>query len=87
MEDYLFHNVSEEEKGRIKSEAKKLLDSFSEKLSRAKVPEEEPLILRDEFEREEKDGEDCNPDFRKIMLENAPEKDSDFIIAEKKKWE
>ena len=58
MEDYLFHNVSDEEKERIKSEAKKLLDSFSEKLSRAKVPDEEPLIIRKEAEREEKEGED-----------------------------
>ena len=30
MEDFLFHNISEEEKERIKKEAKKMIDSFSD---------------------------------------------------------
>ena len=31
-------------------------------------------------------GEKCDQEFRKIMFENAPEKNKDFIIAEKKRW-
>ena len=34
----------------------------------------------------EGDGRGCDEEFRKIMFENAPEKNNDFIIAEKKKW-
>jgi Asp-tRNA(Asn)/Glu-tRNA(Gln) amidotransferase C subunit len=87
MEDFLFHNISEEEKERIRKEAKKLIDSFSEKISKIKVSEEEPNVRRKEFERIEGNGEDCDSDFKKIMFENAPNKRGDFILAEKKKWE
>ncbi len=79
--------ISEGEKGEIRREAKKIMDSFSEKLSKVSVPDEESAVRRKEHEREEGDGEECNSNFRKIMFENAPEKNKDFILAEKKKWE
>ncbi len=72
---------------KIKSDAKRIIDSFSEKLSRVKVSEEEPAIERKEYERKEGDGEECDREFRKIMFENAPNKHGDFILGEKKKWE
>ena len=86
-EDFLFHNVSEEEKEKIKKDAKKMIDSFSEKISRIKVNEEEPNVRRKEFERTEGVGQECDLSFKEIMFENAPNKSNDFIIAEKKKWE
>ncbi len=81
--DFLWHKVSEKEKEGIKHQAKKIVDDFSKKLARvAKIPE--PVIERDEGERAESD-KDVEID-RKIMFKNAPEKNDDFIIAEKGKW-
>lgn len=72
---------------KIKSDAKKIIDSFSEKLSKVHVLDKEPIIERKDFERKEGDGENCDNDFKKIMFENAPNKHEDFILAEKKRWE
>jgi Asp-tRNA(Asn)/Glu-tRNA(Gln) amidotransferase C subunit len=85
MED--FHNISEEEKERIRRDAKKIIDSFSEKISKIRVSEEEPTVRRKDFERVDGNGEECDNVFKKIMFENAPNKSEDFILAEKKKWE
>lgn len=84
--DFLFHKVSEREKEEIKKQAKDIMDKFSEKLSEIdrKIPE--PLIEREEFERIEGDGKESDHDFRKRLFENAPQKNKDFITAEKKKW-
>lgn len=84
--DFLFHKVSEKEKEEIKKQAKSIMDKFSEKISKIDKKIPEPLIERKEFEREEKQGKESNSDFRKRMFENAPNKNKDFIIAEKKKW-
>ncbi len=86
MEDFLFHNLSDKEREEVKKESKKMLDSFSEKISRVGVFEREPVVKREESEREEKGGEESESGFREIMFENAPKKNKDFIIAEKKKW-
>ncbi len=86
MSDFLFHEVSEEEKGKIKEEAKQIMDSFSKKLSRIKEKVSEPLIERDEFERKEGKGNEPDFDFRKRVFENAPNKNDDFILTEKKSW-
>ncbi len=86
-DDFLFHNVSESEKERIKEDAKRILNSFSEKISKVKFAGEEPNVRKKAFERREGEGEECNIEFKKIMFENAPDKNKDFIIAEKKKWE
>ena len=87
MSDFLFHKVSEDEKKSIKREAKRIMDSFSKKLAKVDEKIPEPLIERDDFEREEGNSKENDEDFRKIILENAPVKNDDFIIAEKKKWE
>jgi Asp-tRNA(Asn)/Glu-tRNA(Gln) amidotransferase C subunit len=84
--DFLFHKVSEEEKEEIKKQAKKIMDKFSNKLSKVDEKLSEPFIDRKEFEREEGEGKESNFDFRERMLANAPRKNKDFIIAEKKKW-
>lgn len=85
MSDFLWHKVSEKEKEEIKKQAKSIIDSFSKRLSRVKVGKEEPVIIRDECERPEGNGK-CLDIDRKTMFENAPKKNKDFIIAEKKKW-
>ncbi len=82
-DNFLWHKVSEKEKEDIKKQAKGIMDSFSKKLSKVKdIPE--PIIERKECERPE-GGKPIEMD-REIMFENAPQKNKDFIIAEKKKW-
>ncbi|MCK5150089.1 hypothetical protein KAJ87_04150 [Candidatus Pacearchaeota archaeon] len=84
--DFLFHKVSDKEKQEIKEQAKFIMDDFSKKLSKIDKEIEEPLIERVEGEREEVGAVEGNEEFRKIIFENAPEKNKDFIIAEKKSW-
>jgi len=84
--DFLFHKVSEEEKEEIKKQAKEIMDKFSNKLSKVDEKLSEPFIEREEFEREEEERKESNSGFRERMFENAPRKNKDFIIAEKKKW-
>ena len=84
--DFLFHKVSEKEKAEIKEQAKEIMDKFSKKISKVDKKIPEPLIEREEFEREEREGKESNSDFRKRMFENAPQKNKDFILTERKKW-
>jgi len=84
--DFLWHEVSEKEKKDISKQAKNIMDSFSKKLSKIDSKKlKEAVIERDESEREEssKSVQEINKD---IMFENAPNKNNDFIIAEKKGW-
>jgi Asp-tRNA(Asn)/Glu-tRNA(Gln) amidotransferase C subunit len=84
--DFLFHEVSDKEKEQIKEEAKNIMDSFSKKLSKIDSKKlRESLIEREKGEREEGSGECLDLD-RDVMFKNAPSKNDDFIIAEKKKW-
>ena len=82
--DFLWHKVSKKEKKEIKKQARSIMDGFSKKLLKiGKVPES--IIERGEGDKEEKS--ECDEDFsREIMFENAPEKNKDFIISEKKEW-
>ena len=86
--DFLFHKVSEREKETIKKQAKSVIDSFSKKLSRVSKKVPESLVERDKEERDEREGkEEIDENFsREIMFENAPQKNNDFILSEKKKW-
>ena len=70
---------------KLEEETKKLLDKFSKALVSVKS-EEESNVIRDYDRRKEGEGKEGNEKFRKIMLENAPNKNEDFIIAEKKSW-
>jgi hypothetical protein len=96
MTDFLFHKISEKERNEIRSEARKLMDSFSRKLVTVNNKRVVDSKKQTEFERAEKASsvadhqkrKDDNGDFsREIMFENAPRKNKDFIIAEKKGWE
>ncbi|MEK6844598.1 MAG: hypothetical protein AABX83_04205 [Nanoarchaeota archaeon] len=77
--------ISEKEKEKIKLEAKKILDNFASSLEHVKVQRESVKKYAGGY-RKEKNGEKCDEDFRISMFENAPSKEGDCIIAEKKKW-
>lgn len=77
--------MEQQELEQIRKEARVLLDKFSKALDKVKAGEESNVI-RLEDRRKEGAGANCDLEFRKLMLENAPNKDEDFIIAEKKSW-
>lgn len=79
--------ITEQKRKEIAVEAKRILDNFSKALEKVKFKEKkENEEEKSRGFREEKDGKTGNSDFRKIMFENAPQKNDKFIIAEKKKW-
>lgn len=83
--DLIFRKVSEKEKKQIKKSAKAIIDVFSKELSKIDLSEKEPLIKREFCERKE-NNKKISDFSRKIFFKNAPNKNSDFIISEKKKW-
>lgn len=78
--------MDEAKKEQIKSEAKEILKKFSKALEGVKIKEKEGKKGVGGF-RGEGQGTRGNEDFRKRMFENAPNKDDDCIIAEKKEWQ
>lgn len=81
---YTWHQVTEEEKQKIRDNAKKLLDEFSSKLS--KIKSIETKTENKENLRTEKNGWTTNNDFRELMMDNAPTVEDGLIIAERGKW-
>ncbi|MCX6751061.1 MAG: hypothetical protein NTZ83_06390 [Candidatus Pacearchaeota archaeon] len=71
---------------KIKKEAKEIIDSFHSALSKAEKEAPEARVEREECERVESDGNECDSDFRKIMFGNAPRKSGECIEAERGKW-
>jgi len=84
-DDFLFHEVSDKEKQEIKEQAKQIMDSFSAKLAVVDEKSEEPFVERKDCERIEKDGA-CAELDKEIMFDNAPNKNGDFIVAERGDW-
>ncbi len=77
--------INEKERNEIRREAKKILDNFASALEKVKVKKEK--IKKDAGGyRNEGSGHGHDEEFRKIMLDNAPDKEGDCIVAEKKKW-
>ena len=70
----------------IEKQAKDILDKFASALEKIDSKKIEAGVDREDFERIERKGEDCSPDFKKKILENAPESDEDFIITERGNW-
>ena len=81
--DFLWHKVSEKEKESIKKSAKHILDNFSKKLEKIELGEGK--VERNEQTRDETKTE-VDKDFRKRFFENVPNKDKDWIKAEKGSW-
>ncbi|MBI2175935.1 hypothetical protein HYU40_01110 [Candidatus Woesearchaeota archaeon] len=70
---------------KIKKQAKAIMDEFVKALDKVGDLSGEVGLEREQTTRE---GKKSKPDdgFRERMLTNAPKKDSDNIIAEKKSW-
>ena len=84
MASYLWKKLSESEKKEIENQAKEMILGFGDALETLKdIPES--FVDREEFERREDSEIGCDID-RNLMFENAPEKDDEFIIAEKGGW-
>ena len=77
--------MDESKREEIRKQAKGILDSFAHSLEKVKIKGKELKREVGGF-REEGNGEEGDKDFRERMFKNAPEKNKDFIIAEKKKW-
>jgi Asp-tRNA(Asn)/Glu-tRNA(Gln) amidotransferase C subunit len=76
--------ISEQQKEKIRTEARALLDKFSKSLE--KIPELKKKTEKTESFREESQGNPSNESFKSRILKNAPEKNQDAIISEKAKW-
>ena len=75
------------DKEKIEKQAKKILDKFADALSKVEnCSMDESYVDRDDFERVEGGGEECEEGFKQKILENAPEHDDDFIFVEKGSW-
>jgi Asp-tRNA(Asn)/Glu-tRNA(Gln) amidotransferase C subunit len=82
----LFHEVSEKEKEEIQKQAKGIMDSFYAKLEKVDLKVSEQDIKRGQGFREEGSGKIDESFSKEVMFENAPNKNKDFIVAEKKSW-
>ena len=74
--------MNEEE---IIKEAKGIMDNFMTALDKAEVKNKEFGSNRDVNLREPSESE-YGQEFKEAFLKNAPNKNQDFIIAEKKSW-
>ncbi|HLC31540.1 MAG TPA: hypothetical protein VJK51_02650 [Candidatus Nanoarchaeia archaeon] len=69
----------------IQKDTKQLLEQFSKALAKVKIVPKgaEP---KEEGFREEMNGIEIEEVFKEMMFANAPLKNADHIIAEKKSW-
>ena len=70
----------------IEKQAKQILDKFASALEKVENRKEESYVDREDFERIEKEGNECEEGFKDKILKNAPEHDDDFILVEKGSW-
>jgi len=70
---------------RIRQQAKRIMDDFMLALDKVRDIDERFGIERSEEVRIPK-AQKKNPEFRELMLRNAPKVKDDCILAEKKKW-
>lgn len=77
--------MDEKKKAEVEKEARAILDKFGKALSKVKLKEKKGKEGLSGF-RKEGTGDKENRNFRERMFANAPKKEGDFIIAEKKKW-
>jgi len=83
--DFLFHKISESERKEIEKQAKKIINDFAKQLDKVKEKVGDSFIEIGEGQREENTPHENNFS-REIMFENAPNKNKDFILGEKKGW-
>lgn len=73
------------DEGKIREQAKAIMDEFIKALDKAGNLGGEAGLERQEMVRDAKPGVQ-DKEFRERMLKNAPKKDGDHIIAERKSW-
>lgn len=84
MNNLQFHKISEKEKKEIQKKAKEIIQNFSKQLDSVKEKVKE--ISKKISNETRKEGITCGEIDKKIMFENAPKKNKDFIIGDTKKW-
>lgn len=84
VDSLTWREVSDSEKEKIRSDAKKLLDEFSKKLGNIEI--DESYLEKGDGVRREGVGWGSDEEFRKIMFSNAPLVEEDLILAEKGGW-
>jgi len=77
--------INETKRKEIRKESSEILERFSKSLNNVKIKEKD-VIENEEGFREEGKGEECDNKFRERMFANAPNKEGNFIIAEKREW-
>ena len=77
--------MDDKEREAIGKQAEKLLEKFGKSLESVKLKEKEVRKVEGGF-RVEGNGNTPNLEFRKRMFANAPQKNEDSILAEKKSW-
>jgi len=77
--------INEAKREEIRKEAKEILGKFAASLEKVKFKEKATKKEVGGF-RKEGQGMKGSEDFRKRMFDNAPNKDEECIIAEKKEW-
>ncbi|MBS3100306.1 hypothetical protein J4463_03795 [Candidatus Pacearchaeota archaeon] len=83
--EMMWRKLSDAEREKIKKDSKELILAFGDTLEKLpKVPE--AVVEREEFERNEGNGNEKDREFRELIFKNAPKKNSECIIAEKGKW-
>jgi len=73
------------DKTKVEKEAKEILDKFALALEKVRIDESDFHFSQKEFERIEGEGVECEG-FKNKLLENAPQHDEDFVIAERGGW-
>ena len=74
---------------KVEREAKEILDKFAKALEEVEKDNKDLVgsyVDRKDFERIEGNGKDSEVGFKQRILDNAPDKDSDFIIGETGSW-
>ncbi|MDD5086726.1 MAG: hypothetical protein PHV16_03145 [Candidatus Nanoarchaeia archaeon] len=73
------------DKTKIKKQIEKVMHDFIKELNKAEGVKQDFGSERDKSTRDVI-KKDQDKDFRKLMFENAPKKNQDFILMEKKHW-
>lgn len=82
--NFIWHEVSEKEKEKIRKDSRKLMDDFGSKLKSIKTSDKH--FENQGGTREEGDPWKTDSEFRDLFLLNAPFADEDFVFAEKGGW-
>jgi hypothetical protein len=70
----------------VQEDAKKIMDKFMALMKDIDV-EEDFILKREKCFRDEGDGLEADPEFKRRFLANAPQTQGDAIVANKAAWE